>query len=112
MMPETKSVDREEMKLNVLKAEIATDIGGRIKDGFKEQNEINEERMDTFKPANSSTLTIIIVVQTLVILGLAYVLYKKPEFAITTEFENLQKTTTNKFCCNFSTICIRSVLIL
>ena len=79
------SVDREEMKLNVLKAEIATDIGGRIKDRFKEQNEINEERMDTFKPANSSTLTIIIVVQTLVILGLAYLLYKKPETAITTE---------------------------
>ena len=79
------SVDREEMKLNVLKAEIATDIGGRIKDRFKEQNEINEERMNTFKPANSSTLTIIIVVQTLVILGLAYLLYKKPETAITTE---------------------------
>lgn len=79
------SVEREEMKLNMFKAEIATDIGSRIKDGFKQQNEINEERMDTFKPANSSTLTFIIAVQTLVILGLAFLLLRKPVTTITTE---------------------------
>ena len=74
-----ESVDRDEMKLNVLEADLATEIGGRIDEGFKEQNTRNDERMRNFKPANSTVLVIIIIIQTFAIIGMIYLMYKKAD---------------------------------
>ena len=74
-----ESVNRDEIKLNVLEADLATEIGGRIDEGFKDQNLLNDERMKDFEPANSTVLVAIIIIQTLTIIGMAYLMYKKAD---------------------------------
>ena len=80
-----QSVDRDEMKLNDLEADLATDIGDRIDDGFRKQNTINDERMEDFEPANSTALVIIIIVQALAIICMLYIMYRKTDVTIATD---------------------------
>lgn len=78
-----EAVAKDEDKLHVFEAEITANLGGRVDKGFRDLNKENDARMENFKPAKSSTLIIIIVLQSLVIIMLIAMQYKynKPKNA-------------------------------
>ena len=71
--------EKDELKLNVLEADLTTNIGGRIDSGFRKQDARNDARLAGFKPANSTALVTIIIIQTLVIFGMMYMFLKKSD---------------------------------
>ena len=69
--------EKDELKLNVLEADLTTNIGGRIDSGFRKQDAKNDARLARFKPANSSALITIVILQAIIIMGLLMAVVKK-----------------------------------